>query len=144
MKRLLVLLVGLSVFLCAGSAFAGEGLIINIPYAQHGGDWWSGLALSNTGREEISVRFYTTHTGNEVQVGHVVTLPPYSQDVRLLPEFFGSYPTENDGRISLRLTASGEHVVNTFKATLFVGSSDGFAFQTYGKNDGEIFTYQDR
>lgn len=135
MKKMLVLLVGLATFLYASPVFADqfEQLDITIPYVVHGGDWWTGLALSNMGGAEVNVRLGTLHTGTFVAGGDL-TIPPYSQDVRLLPDFFtlSAYPTKDDGAASLWIGATGGYVNRDFRVSLFVGNKDGgFNFRTY-------------
>lgn len=133
MKKMLVLLAGFAAFLCASPAFADDE-VINIPYAQHGGDgWWSGLALSNMGPDSIDVTIKAIYAGEERVVGEV-SIPKYSTDTRLLPDFFtkSAYPTENDGRVSLRIVATDLDDDDNFGAALFVGSPDGgFGFYSY-------------
>jgi hypothetical protein len=125
LKKALVLLIGSAMFLCAGPASADEE-VINIPYTQHGDGWWSGLALSNMGPNTIHLDIYTTHAGEELLVG-LETLSQFSQKVGLLPDFFteSSYPTENDGRVSLRIKAYGNNLDDDFGVTLFIGNSEG-------------------
>jgi uncharacterized protein YkwD len=136
LKKTLVLLIGLAISLCVGPALAGSADYgeVNIPYAQHDGHWWSGLALSNMGPNLISLEISTTHTGKKLLVGEV-DLQPFSQDVRLLPDFFtiSPYPTENDGRVSLRIKAYGGDVDDNLGVTLFMGNPEGgFGFYNYG------------
>lgn len=135
MKKMLVFLVGIAVFFCAGSAFAEE-FAIEVPYAVHGGDWWSGLALSNTGDSSIDVVILTCNSGDSVKVGEL-TLEPYSMETRMLPDFFTEepYPTADGGRVSLIIGADGDEAKRDFKFTLFVGSSQGFSFQSYDHHD---------
>ncbi|MDO4768456.1 MAG: hypothetical protein Q4B25_09940 [Pseudomonadota bacterium] len=131
MKKMLVFLTGLAVLFCAGSAFA-EKFEIEVPYALHGGDWWSGLALSNTGDSSIDVGIWTYNSGVPVKVG-ALTLEPFSMKTRMLPDFFTEmpYPTADGGRVSLGIVASGNEAKRDFKFTLFVGSPQGFSFQSY-------------
>lgn len=134
MKKMLILLVGLAAFLCASSVWAAS-LDIDVPYAQNGDGWWSGLALSNVGERPMNVRIFTVHAGAASQVG-ALTLPAYSQDTRLLPDFFTMqpYPTKSGGRVGLRIQATGDRLdilKRDFKFTLFVGTDDGFSFQSY-------------
>ena len=131
MKKMLVFLAGISVLFCAGSAFA-ESFSIEVPYAVHGGDWWSGLALSNTGPDPIDVIIQTYNSGGSVIVGGL-TLEPYSMETRMLPDFFTEepYPTADGGRVSLGIDAEGNYAKRDFKFTLFVGSPQGFGFQSY-------------
>lgn len=136
MKKMLVLLAGLAMILCASPAFADEE-VINIPYAQHnlhiGGEWWSGLALSNMGPQPINIRITAISSGEEVGI-LTVNLAKYSTETKLLPDFFpeGQYPTENDGRVSLRLKVTDLKDDSDFGAALFVGNSNGgFGFYSY-------------
>lgn len=135
MKKMLVLLAGLAMILCASPAFADEE-VINIPYAQHnlhiGGEWWSGLALSNMGPQPITVQITAIYSGEEMEVSRV-NLGKYSTETKLLPDFFpeGQYPTKNDGRVSLRLKVTDLKDDSDFGATLFVGDSNGFGFYNY-------------
>ena len=135
MKKMLVFLAGISVLFCAGSAFA-ESFSIEVPYAVHGGDWWSGLALSNTGTDPIDVVIRTYNSGDSVIVGEL-TLEPYSMETRLLPGFFTEkpYPTADGGRVNLGISADGFYAKRDFKFTLFVGSPLGFSFQSYDHHD---------
>jgi hypothetical protein len=137
LKKALVLLIGSAMLLCAGPASADQK-VVNIPYVQHGDGWWCGLALSNMGPDEITLFIYTTHTGEERLVGQV-SLSPFSQDVRLLSEFFtgSSYPTANNGRVSLRIFANcASPIFDNLGATLFMGNSEGgFGFYNTTIND---------
>lgn len=139
-KKMLVILIGLTIFLCGSSVYAGS-LRIDIPYAINGGGWWSGLALSNIGLKTMTVYIDTVHSGSRVRVGEVF-LDQRSQDVRIVPAFFtmSPYPTENDGRVSLSLTAVGDNVENGFICTFFVVNmfNSAMGFQTYDKSNGVI------
>lgn len=137
LKKMLVLLTGLVMFLCANPVLAEDVIDIEVPYVLHGGDWWTGLALTNTGSEEILVSIHATQSGTTVSVDGI-PVPGRSQVVRLLPDFFTEdhpYPTENDGRSWLWIRPYGRDVEKYFKFTLFVGNSDGFAFESYDGRD---------
>ena len=58
-------------------------------------------------------------------------------ETRMLPDFFTEepYPTADGGRVSLGIKASGDNAKRDFKFTLFVGSPQGFSFQSYDHHD---------
>jgi hypothetical protein len=94
------------------------------------------LALTNTGPEEMMVSIMAYQSGKEVALGEVY-VPARSQSVRMLPEFFTivPYPTDNEGRVYLWVRAYGTDIEKYCKFTLFMGSSEGFAFESYDGRD---------
>lgn len=129
MKKMLMFVVGLVVFLCAMPAFAGS---IHIPYALHAGDWWSGLSVANMGPNPIDIQFYC-HWGEDrhEDIGKL-TLEGYATTTRMLPDFFKKIPFPNassgpdanpTGRVALTLYGTGPTVDRDLKAVLFVGST---------------------
>lgn len=155
MKQILVFLAGMMVFLCATPVFADEATIV-IPYAVDeggGGDWWSGLAISNTGGVYVmTVKIYSAY-GNYSSEHHrykysrklvgTVSLDQYHTETRLLRDFFTEqpYPTPADGvkngRAILFLEANGGNA-KALRATLFVGNTGadgGFSYQVFEPKD---------
>ena len=156
--KLLVLMAGLAMFLCAAPALAEEATI-TIPYAVHGEDWWSGLALTNTGTSDITVKIEYSGTVLELIIdllspsssltpvisrkkitAGTVTVAGLSTVTQLLPDFFtnGTYPDFDGGRIMLFLTGEGDTAQKDLKVTMFIGNTGadgGFSYQVFRHGD---------
>lgn len=155
MKKVLMLVVGLAAFLCTVPAFAEEATII-IPYAVDegaGGDWWSGLAISNTSYHPIDVEIQSAYGRwstelkrwmYDMDVVEKITIYKYSTVTKPLREFFTKkpYPGYNEGsshgRSMLILKGTGDRA-KYLRATLFTGSTDpsnvGFGYQVFEPKD---------
>lgn len=139
MKKTLLLLTGIMLLSVSGFGHAEAGNLygITIPYAEHGANgYWSGIALSNTGPYPLVVTVYDVGSGKQ-QINSF-TLQPYSRKVGMLNEFTGGF-TSQDSRYSLLFTtpkASGNDIDDYFRATLFMGNSNGgFGFQSFEADD---------
>ena len=112
----------LAVLLCH-SAFAD---LIHIPYVTVGGEWWSGLAVTNLSDQELLVAIYATTEDGVEKSGEFFVVKPHGMHVDLLQKYFaGGLPAS---RVHVRL---GSLLGNPFKATLYVGNNSGFSFQHY-------------
>ena len=107
MKKVVFLMLAMVMF--AFPAFADDSFgasFISIPYAIHHEEsgWWSGLAITNSYDKELQVSISALCKGKIIH-GHYVTIPKYSIETRLLPDFFpeGVYPTEDNGRVEISI-----------------------------------------
>lgn len=143
MKKALMLLAGLMVFLGGTPAFAADGVIV-IPYAVHAGDWWSGLTLVNMGPNPMVVDIYCSSEKGGMNGSHVgkVHLRGFGTVTKMLPDFFTKIPFPNaafglganpTGRVALDLLVSKGNE-DDLMATLFVGNTapdGGFDSHTF-------------
>lgn len=158
-RKLLMLLAGLAVFLCATPTFGAEQYddpTIKIPYAVHYGDWWSGLAVSNVGFHKADVEIYylresiLTHLPNRLVLAGKFRLKSGATMTKMLPDFFTETPFPDEGmwgtvlgnqygRVALIIKAKGSAVLGRdIRATLFTGNNGpggGFSYQVFEGRD---------
>ena len=105
---------------------AAKADVLIIPYATSGGEWWSGLAVTNLSNQDLVVAIYATTEQGVEKGGNFFVIKAHGMRVDTLDKFFtGGLPAS---RVHVRL---GTLAGSPFKATLYVGNNTGFGFHHY-------------
>ena len=118
------------VLLLASPVLADQRIFI--PYAVSDNTWWSGLCVHNPSSKHRHFMCTAYSEKGVRRYGYTFMLGPHGMKADLLENFF-SGGTLHDTRVSIEIEPmdgdASRHEV--FRATLYVGTEEGFGFESY-------------